>query len=212
MLTTSTSAQACIRQPTCDGDTLRRVARPLAATFPHDTRESLVRRLQQSRPCRLRTTLNATDSSQQEQTPSRQDLEVELQDAIRLEQYTKAAELRDALKSLQPQDTAFSLKKKLDAFVAEERFEEAAAVRDELRSVVAHNIEEARKRTTSDAVTEGVRVQVKSYFVPNQSYPQHRQYFFAYSVTIKNESNQTVQLLSRHWVIHNAEGQKQEVR
>jgi len=130
-------------------------------------------------------------------------LEVELQDAIRLEQYKKAAELRDALKSLQPQDTAFSLKKKLDAFVAEERFEvkaatgllcltvcgacslrhmqlaltagqgcashahwqrlvqEAAAVRDELRSVVAHNIEEARKRTTSDAVTEGVRVQVK---------------------------------------------------
>jgi len=147
--------------------------------------------------------LNATDSSQQEQTPSRQDLEVELQDAIRLEQYKKAAELRDTLKSLQPQDTAFSLKKKLDAFVAEERFEvtaatgllclnfcgacflphvklamtagqgcasqthwrclvqEAAAVRDELRSVVAHNIEEARTRTSSDAVTEGVRVQVK---------------------------------------------------
>lgn len=39
--------------------------------------------------------------------------------------------------------------------------QDAAAVRDELRSVVAHNIEEARKRTISDAVTEGVRVQVK---------------------------------------------------
>ena len=120
-----TSAQACIRQP--DRDSVGRVAKPPAATFPHDPRESLVRRLQQSRPCRFRTTLNATDSSQQEQTPSRQDLEVELQDAIRLEQYKKAAELRDALKSLHPQDTAFSLKKKLDVFVAEERFEVTAA-------------------------------------------------------------------------------------
>jgi len=127
MTTISTSAQACVRQPTGDKHTVRRVATPIAATFPHDTRESLVKRHQQSRPCRFRTTLNATDSSQQEQTPSRQDLEVELQDAIRLEQYKKAAELRDALKSLQPQDTAFSLKKKLDAFVAEERFEVKAA-------------------------------------------------------------------------------------
>ena len=127
MITISTSAQACISQPTGDRDIARRVAKPIAATFPHDARESLVRRLQQNRPCRFRTTLNATDSSQQEQTPSRQDLEVELQIAIRLEQYKKAAELRDALKSLQSQDTAFSLNRKLDAFVAEERFEVTAA-------------------------------------------------------------------------------------
>ena len=33
-----------------------------------------------------------------------------------------------------------------------------------------------------------------------------------YTVTIKNEGSQTVQLLNRHWVIHNADGQKQEVR
>lgn len=51
-----------------------------------------------------------------------------------------------------------------------------------------------------------------SYFVPNQSYPDQRQFFFAYSVTISNEGIDTVQLLNRHWVIHNAEGQKQEVR
>ena len=48
--------------------------------------------------------------------------------------------------------------------------------------------------------------------MPNQSYPDQRQFFFAYSVTISNEGSDTVQLLSRHWVIHNAEGQKQEVR
>lgn len=51
-----------------------------------------------------------------------------------------------------------------------------------------------------------------SYFVPNQSYPDQRQFFFAYAVTISNEGSDTVQLLNRHWVIHNAEGQKQEVR
>ena len=40
------------------------------------------------------------------------------------------------------------------------KMQEAAAIRDQLRSLVAHNIEEARKRTSSEAVTEGVRVRV----------------------------------------------------
>ena len=87
-----------------------------------------VKQLQRHGPCCVRTITNATQSSQQEQPSSRHDLEVELQDAIRLEQYQKAAELRDALKSLQPQDTAFSLKKQLDALVVEERFEVCASV------------------------------------------------------------------------------------
>ncbi|KAL3143751.1 hypothetical protein ABBQ32_003583 [Trebouxia sp. C0010 RCD-2024] len=100
----------------------------------------------------------------------------------------------------------------MEQYVAEDKFEEAAAVRDQLRAVVQKNIEEAQKRTSSDAVTEGVRVRVKSYFVPNQSYPDQKQFFFAYSVTISNEGSDTVQLLNRHWVICNAEGQKQEVR
>lgn len=39
--------------------------------------------------------------------------------------------------------------------------QEAAEVRDQLREVVQKNIEEAQKRTASDAVTQGVRVRVR---------------------------------------------------
>lgn len=100
--------------------------RPFLAAAPFEGGKLPVRMIQPQ--CRVRTTLNATQSSQHEQSPSRHELEVQLQDAIRLEQYQRAAELRDALKCLEPaQDTAFSLKKQLEAYVAEERFEVSAS-------------------------------------------------------------------------------------
>lgn len=102
--------------------------RPFLATAPFEGGKLSVRMVQPQCPGRVRTTLNATQSSQHEQSPSRHELEVQLQDAIRLEQYQRAAELRDALKCLEPaQDTAFSLKKQLEACVAEERFEVSAS-------------------------------------------------------------------------------------
>lgn len=78
----------------------------------------------QSRHCQsIRTCLNATDSSEQDQPYSPEQLAHELQDAVRQENYQKAAELRDVLKSLQPQDTVAALKKKMEQYVAEDKFE-----------------------------------------------------------------------------------------
>ena len=62
------------------------------------------------------------------------------------------------------------------------------------------------------ATTEGIRVDVRSTYLLEQSWPEHGRYAFAYQVTITNESDQTVQLLSRHWVITDALGETQEVR
>ena len=71
---------------------------------------------------RLSCVVNATESSQtSERSP--QEVEAELRDAVRLEQYGRAAELRDLLKTLQPQNTAAALKKKLDKLVADEQYE-----------------------------------------------------------------------------------------
>jgi ApaG protein len=53
----------------------------------------------------------------------------------------------------------------------------------------------------SDATTRGVRVQVRSSYVPERSAPAAGQYFFAYRVRVSNLGEQTVQLVSRHWVI-----------
>lgn len=65
---------------------------------------------------------------------------------------------------------------------------------------------------TSEAVTHGIRVTVRSEYAPDRSRPADQHWFFLYTITIKNESEGTVQLLSRHWVITNADGQVQEVR
>jgi ApaG protein len=64
---------------------------------------------------------------------------------------------------------------------------------------------------TSDAVTHGVRVSVQSEYAPDRSRPSEKQWFFLYTITIANESPETVQLMTRHWVITNAEGEVQNV-
>ncbi len=64
----------------------------------------------------------------------------------------------------------------------------------------------------SEAVTEGVRVRVRARYVPERSDPARRGWFFAYTVLISNESDRTVQLLSRHWIITDGEGNTEEVR
>jgi ApaG protein len=66
--------------------------------------------------------------------------------------------------------------------------------------------------SSSDARTRGVRIQVKSRFVSERSSVDHGTWFFAYTVLITNESATTVQLMSRHWIITNADGHVEEVR
>ena len=64
----------------------------------------------------------------------------------------------------------------------------------------------------SDTTTEGVRVQVQSIYVPNRSDPDQSYYFFAYRVQISNVSDRDVQLVSRHWIITDGDGEEEEVQ
>jgi ApaG protein len=57
-----------------------------------------------------------------------------------------------------------------------------------------------------------VGIDVVTAYLPNHSRPQDRQYTFAYTVTISNGSDLPVQLLSRHWIITDADNEVQEVR
>jgi ApaG protein len=66
--------------------------------------------------------------------------------------------------------------------------------------------------STSEAVTNSVRVEVESQYAPEHSQPFQSQWFFYYTVRITNESDETVQLLSRHWIITDANGHIDEVR
>lgn len=64
----------------------------------------------------------------------------------------------------------------------------------------------------SEAVTEGLRVRVAPTYLPEQSDPERSQFVFAYRIRITNEGPAPVRLLSRHWVITDADGQVYEVK
>ena len=65
---------------------------------------------------------------------------------------------------------------------------------------------------TSDTVTQGVRVQVMAQYSPEQSQPLQNQWFFLYTVQVSNEGPEAVQLISRHWIITDADHHVKEVR
>ncbi len=67
----------------------------------------------------------------------------------------------------------------------------------------------------SAAVTErryALKVDVESRYLPDQSRPEDGVYAFAYAITIVNAGNVPAQLISRHWVITDANNQVVEVK
>ncbi|MFC0183076.1 ApaG protein [Pseudarcicella hirudinis] len=61
------------------------------------------------------------------------------------------------------------------------------------------------------AITEGVKVSVQTEYQAEYSNPLHEHFVFSYRIRIENESDFTVQLLRRHWFIHDANGTIREV-
>jgi ApaG protein len=70
----------------------------------------------------------------------------------------------------------------------------------------------AKNPSASNTVTEGVRVIVTPFYMPVESAPEHNKFIFGYRIVIRNEGEATVQLLSRHWIIIDADGEKHEVK
>ena len=64
----------------------------------------------------------------------------------------------------------------------------------------------------SEAVTRNIRVTVETEYAPGRSDPAQNQWFFLYTIRLTNEGRETVQLISRHWIITDAMGQVEEVR
>jgi len=53
-------------------------------------------------------------------------------------------------------------------------------------------------------ITKGIKVCVETEYQPSYSSPSQYHYVFTYKVTIENQSDNTIQLLRRHWFIHDA--------
>lgn len=57
-----------------------------------------------------------------------------------------------------------------------------------------------------------ITVSARTTFIPDQSDADNGRYVFAYTITITNTGDVPAQLVSRHWIITDADNQVQEVR
>jgi ApaG protein len=64
----------------------------------------------------------------------------------------------------------------------------------------------------SNEVHEKIYVEVDTLYIESESSPDEDRYVFAYTVTIRNEGEVPAQLLTRHWIITDANGKVQEVQ
>ncbi len=62
----------------------------------------------------------------------------------------------------------------------------------------------------SETITRGVCISVETNFLDEES--NEHQYVFSYHITISNEGEETVQLMSRHWIITDANNHVEEVK
>ena len=63
----------------------------------------------------------------------------------------------------------------------------------------------------SIATTDGIVVRVEPAFMPDHSDPAADRYVFSYRILVANDSDSTVTLLSRHWLVVDANGREREV-
>ena len=61
-------------------------------------------------------------------------------------------------------------------------------------------------------ISNNIDIQVKTAYVEEQSEPDEERYVFAYTITITNSGEEPAKLLSRHWVITDANSKVQEVQ
>ncbi len=57
-----------------------------------------------------------------------------------------------------------------------------------------------------------IEIAVETSFVDGQSEPDEDRFVFAYTITIRNTGTVAARLLTRHWIITDANGHVQEVR
>lgn len=65
--------------------------------------------------------------------------------------------------------------------------------------------------TMSTAVTQGIKVSARSRYTQAQSDPAANRFLYSYRITIENTGSSPVQLLRRHWLIHDSLGSRREV-
>ena len=61
-------------------------------------------------------------------------------------------------------------------------------------------------------MSHSINVDVDTLYIESESSPVNSQYVFAYTITITNDGTEAAKLMTRHWVITDANGHVEEVR
>ncbi|HZL35797.1 MAG TPA: Co2+/Mg2+ efflux protein ApaG [Tepidisphaeraceae bacterium] len=64
----------------------------------------------------------------------------------------------------------------------------------------------------SDTTTHGIRVGAAGQYLPEHSDPGQPQYLYGYTIVVSNVGDRPAQLMSRHWIIIDAHGRREDVR
>lgn len=70
---------------------------------------------------------------------------------------------------------------------------------------------DSSSKPSSECITEGIRIRVFPEYIPPEFAPGRDKNYFSYIVVISNEGDKWAKLLSRHWIIINSEGEREEV-
>ena len=136
-----------------------------------------------------------------------------LRDAVLTENYALASRLRDELRELRREDPFLRVEDEMRACVAEEDYAGAAAKRDLLDEMEREARAASLAPTESDKTTRGIRITTRSTYVSERSSPRTSQYYFQYVIRITNVDNdKRVKLLSRNWLVTDADGRAEAVR
>ena len=66
--------------------------------------------------------------------------------------------------------------------------------------------------TTEKTQQYDTRVEVETAYIPEQSDPEQQRFVFSYTITIRNYGSVPSKLLTRHWIITDANGKVEEVK
>lgn len=100
----------------------------------------------------------------------------------------------------------------LEEAVTQERWADAARLRDELLQLEPPPPPPPRVATTSRCTTHDVTVAVTSRWVRTDESRANAVFLFSYEITVTNGGQTPVQLLTRHWVITDGTGRVEHVR
>ncbi|CAM9570919.1 unnamed protein product [Chrysoparadoxa australica] len=144
-------------------------------------------------------------------------VKAQLQTAVVSERFADAAMLREKMLEMSARDPYTKLEEELDAAERNEDYIRAAKLKLQMDKLGAPPMGKAQAQaqagaaggqeekvicsTASDTTTNGIRIEVQSQYLPEQSHPERHQYIFIYRVKVTNSSPSTVQLVSRKWEI-----------